>query len=199
INVRTKTKLDRNMRTSLGVRSGDSRAEEVPKRGVCETSYLRAITDASRRARRVIRGLSVASLAAFGSAENTGVLPVFPASSAACPRARRVRAPTIATRRNADRSRNIQSTSYVPKIEASDGRLAGPMHSTAEDASHEAFRRQSLRPHGVPVQFLPRAGLLGVRDARSVRRGDPAGLRGEGADGERHREPIRGQRIPGPR
>src|SRR4029453_908096 len=61
------------------------------------------------------------------------------------------------------------------------------LESRAREPRHEAVRGQPLRPDRVSLQLLPGARLLDLRDARAVRGGDQARLRGEGALRDRHR------------
>src|SRR5207249_5396275 len=68
---------------------------------------------------------------------------------------------------------------------------------TLEGAGDEALRGQPLRSDRLPVQFFPRARLLGLRDPRAVHRGHQARLRGEGADRSGHRRARRGAYLRG--
>src|SRR5262245_60858010 len=70
------------------------------------------------------------------------------------------------------------------------------LESPREGATHEAVRDQPLRPDRVPLQLLPRARLLDLRDARAVRRGHQARLRGEGALRDGHRRERRCEGVP---
>src|SRR5437879_5055215 len=80
-----------------------------------------------------------------------------------------------------------------------DWRMAMPHYIVAvEEPRDEAFRDQSLRTHGLSLQLFPEPRLLRLRDARSVRGGDPTRLRGEGADGDRHRHAPGVGRVPRP-
>src|SRR5438132_10667379 len=69
------------------------------------------------------------------------------------------------------------------------------LESRARERHHEAVRRESLRADRVPLQLLPRARLLDLRDARAVRRRHQARLRGEGALRDRHRRRSRRPRL----
>src|SRR6058998_3262631 len=76
------------------------------------------------------------------------------------------------------------------------GTLSQITPSTNQEFNHETLRREPIRGDRLPLQLLPGARLLRLRDARAIRGGHQARLRGEGAERDRRRRPRRGPRLP---